>query len=110
MVRDKLGEFEQMVLLASLRLGAEAYAVSIIEEIERHTGRRPSHGAVFVAVRRLEKKGLVRTELGDATTERGGRPPRMVQVERRAIQRLRESRAAMLSFWTDLDVLTDGRS
>ena len=108
MHKDTLGEFEQLVLLASLRLGEEAYAVSIIEEIERHTGRRPSHGAVFVAVRRLEKKGLVRTQLGDATTERGGRPPRMVRVEREAIRRLRESRAALLSLWADLDVITDG--
>ncbi len=110
MSRDTLGEFEQLVLLASLRLGDGAYAVSIIEEIERHTGRRPSHGAVFVAVRRLEKKGLVSTQLGDATTERGGRPPRMVLVEREAIQRLRESRASLLSLWTDLDVITDGRA
>ncbi len=109
MSRDTLGEFEQLVLLASLRLGDGAYAVSIIEEIERHTARRPSHGAVFVAVRRLERKGLVSTQLGDATTERGGRPPRMVLVEREAIQRLRESRAALLSLWTDLDVITDGR-
>ena len=64
MSRDTLGEFEQLVLLAALRLGHEAYAVSILEEIEGHTGRRPSHGAVFVALRRLERKGLVRQELG----------------------------------------------
>jgi PadR family transcriptional regulator len=106
MSRDTLGEFEQLVLLCALRLRDGAYAVSIIEEIERHTGRRPSHGAVFVAVRRLEKKGLVSTTLGDATTDRGGRPPRMVVVERKAIGKLRESREALLSLWADLDVIT----
>ncbi len=72
MTRDTLGDFEQFVLLAALRLRDEAYAVSILEEIEKHTGRRPSHGAVFVALRRLEKKGLVRQELGAPTESRGG--------------------------------------
>ncbi len=106
MSRDTLGEFEQLVLLAALRLGDEAYAVSILEEIEEHTGRRPSHGAVFVALRRLEKKGLVRQELGAPTESRGGRPPKMVTVEPKALAKLRESRSALLSLWQGLDKVT----
>ena len=106
MSRDTLGEFEQLVLLAALRLGHEAYAVSILEEIEGHTGRRPSHGAVFVALRRLERKGLVRQELGAPTESRGGRPPKMVTVEPKALAKLRESRLALLSLWQGLDQVT----
>ena len=109
MSRDTLGEFEQLVLLAALQLGDDAYAVSIIEEIEEHTGRRPSHGAVFVALRRLEKKGLIRQQLGAPTERRGGRPPRMVTVEPEALAKLRESRSALLSLWQGLDQVT-GRS
>jgi PadR family transcriptional regulator PadR len=104
--RDTLGEFEQLVLLAALRLGEEAYAVSVLEEIESHTGRRPSHGAVFVALRRLEKKGLIQQELGTPTESRGGRPPRMVTVAPEALAKLRESRSALLSLWQGLDKVT----
>ena len=106
MSRDTLGEFEQLVLLAALRRGDEAYAVSILEEIEDRTGRRPSHGAVFVALRRLEKKGLVKQQLGTPTESRGGRPPKMVTVELKALAKLRESRAALLSLWQGLDQVT----
>lgn len=106
MSRDTLGEFEQLVLLAALRLGEEAYAVSILEEIEKHTGRRASHGAVFVALRRLEKKGLIRQELGAPTESRGGRPPRMVTVEAEALAKLRDSRSALMSLWQGLDQVT----
>ena len=106
MNRDTLGEFEQLVLLAALRLADDAYAVSILEEIEAHTGRRPSHGAVFVALRRLERKGLVRQQLGAPTESRGGRPPKMVSVQPKALERLRESRSALLSLWQGLDQVT----
>jgi len=107
--RDSLGDFEQLVLLAALRLEDEAYSVPIIEEIERHSGRAPTHGAVYVALRRLEKKGLVRTRIGDPDPERGGRPPRLVEVQPEAVRRLRESRAALISLWEGLDVMEEAR-
>ena len=110
MSRDTLGEFEQVVLLAALRLGDDAYAVSIIEEIEKRAGRRPSHGAVFVALRRLEKKGLIRQSLGAPSESRGGRPPKMVTVEPAALAKLRESRSALLSLWQGLDQVTGKRA
>lgn len=103
--RDSLGEFEQLVLLSALRLGDTAYAVTIIEEIESHSGRKPTHGAVYVALRRLEQKGLIETYIGEASPDRGGRPPRFVQVKREAVRRLRESRAALVSLWSGLDVM-----
>jgi PadR family transcriptional regulator len=68
-----LGEFEQLVLLALVRLGPEAYGVAIREEIEEQTGRDVALGAVYTTLLRLEDKGLVATRLGDPTPQRGGR-------------------------------------
>ncbi len=98
-----LGDFEQVVLLAALRLGDEAYTVSIIEEIERHTSREPTHAAVYVALRRLEKKSLVRSELGEPTAERGGRAKRFFRVMPEAYALLRRSRDELLSLWTGVE-------
>ena len=103
MGRDSLGEFEQLVLLACLRLGDEAYTVSVVDEIVGRTGRDVSHSAVYVALRRLEEKGLLRSELGDSTPERGGRPKRFFQAEPQALPALREARDTLLSMWEGLE-------
>jgi len=103
MGRDSLGEFEQLVLLACLQLGDDAYTVSIVDEIARRTGRDPSHSAVYVALRRLEGKGLVGSELGDSTPERGGRPKRFFHAEPEALPALREARDTLLSMWEGLE-------
>lgn len=68
-----LGEFEQLVLLALMRLGPEAYGVAIRDEIEKRTGRSVALGAVYTTLLRLEDKGFVATRLGDSTPQRGGR-------------------------------------
>jgi len=68
-----LGDFEQLVLLALVRLGPEAYGATIRREIEQRTGRRLSIGAVYVTLRRLEFKGFVVSRIGEPTPERGGR-------------------------------------
>ena len=68
-----LGEFEQLVLLALLRLGPEAYGVSVRREIETRAGRDVSISAVYTTLERLERKGLVRSRAGEPTAERGGR-------------------------------------
>jgi DNA-binding PadR family transcriptional regulator len=68
-----LGEFEQLVLLALMRLGPEAYGVAIRDEIEERTGRSVALGAVYTTLLRLEDKGFVATRLGDPTPQRGGR-------------------------------------
>lgn len=100
MGRDYLGELEQQILLAALRLRDDAYTVSIIRELEARTGRSPSHGAVYVALRRLEDKGMIRTRLGEATGERGGRPPRLVELTPAGIDSLRETRQALERLWS----------
>src|SRR5918999_5537588 len=68
-----LGEFEQITLLALLRLEPEAYGASIQREIEARTGRAVLLGAVYTTLDRLERKGLVVSWMGAPTAERGGR-------------------------------------
>jgi len=72
-VKHGLGEFEQLVLLALVRLGTEAYGVAIRDEIEQRTGRNVALGAVYTTLLRLEDKRLVATRLGEPTPQRGGR-------------------------------------
>ncbi len=98
-----LGEFEQMVLLAILHVEGEAYGVPIMEEIERRTGRTVSRAAVYVTLRRLEKRGLLTSWMSEPTGERGGKARRCVKVEPEGIEQLREARRAMQSMWGDLD-------
>jgi DNA-binding PadR family transcriptional regulator len=98
-----LGEFEQMVLLAILHVRGEVYGVPVVEEIERRTGRTVSRAAVYVTLRRLEKRGLVTSWMSDPTGERGGKARRCVRVEPEGVVLLRETRRAMESMWGDLD-------
>lgn len=75
-----LGELEQLVLLALIHLGDEAYGVSVFEEIERRTGRRLTLGAVYNTLAGLERKGLISSFVGDPTPQRGGRRKRHYRV------------------------------
>ncbi len=81
-----LGEFEQIVLLAILRLGENAYGVTIREEIIARTEREPSPGALYVTLDRLEEKGLVRSQFGDPTPQRGGRAKRFFSVSAKGVE------------------------
>lgn len=100
---DFLGEFEQMVLMAVLRLGDEAYAVTIREEIEQRTGRDVSRGAVYITLDRLEKKGYLDSRLADATPERGGRAKRYHRVSASGAAALKRSRGALEKMWHGLE-------
>jgi DNA-binding PadR family transcriptional regulator len=98
-----LGEFELLVLLACLRLGeANAYAVAIVDEIDRQTGRKIHRAAVYVTLQRLEKKGLVSTHLGEPRPERGGKARRLVRVEGTGVEAVREARHALQRMWVGL--------
>lgn len=111
MGKETLGEFELMVLLAALRLGEEeAHAVSIVDEIEGRAGRSVSRASVYVTLKRLEKKGLVSTFLGDPLPVRGGKARRLVRIEAPGLQAVRETRAALRSMWEGLEpALEEGR-
>lgn len=99
-----LGEFEQLVLLAILQLDGEVYGVPIVEEIERRTGRSVSRAAVYVTLRRLEKRGLVTSWMSEPTPERGGKARRCVRVEPAGKAVLVESRRSLDRMWEDLDL------
>jgi DNA-binding PadR family transcriptional regulator len=98
-----LGEFEQVVLLAVLRLGDGAYAVSIRDEIQQCTGRDVARGSVYITLDRLETKGLLRSRLADSTPERGGRAKRYYELRPRAVDALKESRRALVALWRGLE-------
>jgi DNA-binding PadR family transcriptional regulator len=85
-----IGEFEYLVLSATVRLGENAYGASIRREIEAATDRRCSIGALYTTLDRLQTKGLVRTWMGEPTPERGGRPKRLVRVTTRGIRAARD--------------------
>jgi PadR family transcriptional regulator PadR len=98
-----LGEFEQVVLLAILRLEDEAYAVSVRDEILQCTGREVSRGSVYITLDRLETKGYLRSRLADPTPERGGRAKRYYTLRPRAVEALKESRRALVALWRGLE-------
>ena len=98
-----LGEFEQVVLLAILRLGDEAYAVPVQNEIVRCTGRDVSRGSIYITLDRLETKGYLRSRLGDPTPERGGRAKRYYTLRPVAIDALKDSRRALVALWRGLE-------
>lgn len=109
-----LGEFEQLILFAILRIGdAEAYGASIREMIQDRTGRKVSPGAVYTALDRLEERGLVSSEIGAPTAERGGRRKRLFTLEPTGIEALH--RAAQVfhdmshGLLPQLDHLASGR-
>ncbi len=110
MTQSYLGEFEQMVLLAVLRLGDEAYGMSIIEELEHSIGRDVSRGAMYITLDRMESKNLLTARMGDPTPERGGRGKRFVAVSSSGLAALRRSRAALQELWTGVDPILDGPS
>ena len=99
MPRDSLGEFERLVLLAIVRTGEGAHGARILQELETRTGRSPSAGAVYVALRRLEEKEMVASVIGESTPGRGGRPKRHYRLTasgREALRAARDEWAAML--------------
>jgi PadR family transcriptional regulator, regulatory protein PadR len=90
-----LGEFEHLVLLALMRLGDEAYGVTVRQEIESRAGREVSVGAIYATLDRLESKGLVSSWAGEPTTERGGRAKRHFEVTARGIAAVNRAQAAL---------------
>ena len=94
---DFLGSLEQIVLLALVRLGSDAYGVMVRAEIEKRTGRSLSIGAIYATLGRLETKGYVSSQTGEPTAERGGRAKRHFRVESEGLRALRASQRAIES-------------
>jgi DNA-binding PadR family transcriptional regulator len=96
-----LGEFEQVVLLAILRLGDNAYGVTIRSEITACTRREVAPGALYTTLDRMEDKGIVRSWLGDPTPQRGGRAKRYFALTK-------AGRAALINAQRAYESLLDG--
>lgn len=90
-----LGDFEQLVLLALMRQGSDAYGVSICDDITARTGRDVSLGAVYKTLERLEDKGLVSSRFGEPTAERGGRRKKHFKLTAAGQRALKQSVAAL---------------
>jgi len=103
MIREALGEFEHMVLLAILHVGDGAYGVPIVDEIQRRTGRTVAPAAVYVTLRRLEQKGLLTSWMSDSTPERGGKSRRCVKITGAGLESLRDARKVLDRMWKGLD-------
>ena len=101
---EYLGEFEQIVLLAVVRLKENAYGVPIREEIESRTGRHVSVGALYSTLDRLEAKGYVHSWFADATPQRGGRSKRYFQLQPEGSEALTRSKSVLDRMWHGVKV------
>jgi PadR family transcriptional regulator PadR len=93
--RDYLGEFEHIVVLALLRLGDQAYGVTVRQEIEVRISREVSIGAIYATLGRLQTKGYVNSHLGDPTPERGGRSKRFFHVTAKGMAAVNRTQRAV---------------
>jgi len=100
-----LGEFEQLVLLALLRLDDDAYGVTIRREIEMRTGRETGLGSVYKTLERLEHKGIVSSRVGEPTPERGGRRKKYYRVSPFGVRALRHALRAVQQMASGLEGL-----
>jgi DNA-binding PadR family transcriptional regulator len=105
MPRALLTDFELMILLAALRVADEAYGVSIAREIEQTGGRSVVLAAVYTALDRLERNGMVTSRLGEATAERGGRAKRFFDVTPQGLRAVRQTQQALVALWTNVPQL-----
>lgn len=102
---DTPGEFEQLVLLAILQLGADAYAARVRERIEGGADRRVTRGALYATLDRLTAKGLVEWDVEESTPERGGIPRRRFAVTAEGVDAMRRSYSAIRTLADGLEDL-----
>jgi DNA-binding PadR family transcriptional regulator len=100
---ESLGGFEQAVLLAVAHAGDTAYGVTIRRQIEARSGRTVAIGALYTALDRLERRGLVSSVMSDPTPERGGRSKRMYRLRPAGVAALKNARAFLDRMWAGLD-------
>jgi DNA-binding PadR family transcriptional regulator len=108
--KSSLGEFEHHVLLAALRLGDDAFTASILDEIEAATEREVSAAAIYIALRRLERAGLVRSRLRRAVENNERRERRYVRVTPGGLAMVREARRRLVRLWDGLTLVSSESS
>ena len=99
---DRLGEFEELTLLAVRALGDHTYAVPVQQFVEQSTGRNVAMGAVYAALVRLEQKGYVRSSMGDAVARRGGKAKRLYDVTPLGLRTARDIHRVRERIWNTI--------
>jgi DNA-binding PadR family transcriptional regulator len=100
---DHLGEFEQLVLLAVMRLGDEAYGANIQQVLEQHGDREASISAIYITLTRLEDKGMVTSTMGSPEAIRGGKRRRYFALDPAGVAALNDARGRLLAMWSGLE-------
>lgn len=106
MSKYHLGEFEEIVLLTVAILRDEAYGVKVIEEMEERLKRKVSIGSLQTVLRRLEKKGYLSSQFGEATKERGGKRKRYFSLTNYGQTALHEAKAQRITLWNAIPELS----
>jgi PadR family transcriptional regulator PadR len=102
-----LAEFELRVLLGALHRGEAAYAVAIRDEIRARTAQEVSLGSIYITLQRLERKGLLRSRLGDPTPERGGRAKRFYALTRSGVALVKAECRLTQRMWAGLGLVPE---
>jgi DNA-binding PadR family transcriptional regulator len=96
---SQLGELEELVFLAVMRLGGDAYGARIREELRAHAGRSVSIGTIYVTLMRAEEKGLVRSRMGEPSGVRGGKAKRHFELLPEGLAALDQTRRIRERMW-----------
>lgn len=105
-----VGELEHMILLAIVRLGPDAYGMSILRELDERADREVSRGALYLILERMVEKGYLDTRMGEPGSERGGRAKRFFELTDAGREALRVSGRSLLALWDGLEsILEEGR-
>ena len=102
--REYLGSLELLVLLAVMRAGRNASGIPIAREIEASGGREVALGSVYSTLARLEAKGLLTSELGEPTAERGGRAKAFFRLTPKGLREVRETQTTLTRLWDSLPI------
>lgn len=97
-----LGEFQELILLTIGALHPEAYGVAIKEEVHNQTGRKVTLSTVHAALNRLEEKGYVKSEFGEATSMRGGKRKRFFTITAYGVKALAEAKEQRETLWNSM--------
>lgn len=101
--QEALGGFQQLVLLAVLRLGDDAYGAEIQRDIEETAGRSVSISTIYVTLERLQKRGLVSSWMGEPTRVRGGRSKRFYELTEDGREALHTARRQLERMWRGVE-------
>ena len=102
---DRIGEFEELTLLAVTALGEPTYGVPVQQFVEKATSRNVTMGAVYAALDRLEDKGFVRSVMGDSSPKRGGKRKRLFQVTPLGLRTAKDLHQVRQQIWRTIETV-----